>query len=93
MYKKMKAKINLPPIKVVDNFICDGHHRYLASLLANYPLEKIIWQGNTARNFVCWKTIEFDECDWDSEEEILQFNQIDAQYNDIPIEKLIELLK
>lgn len=38
IYRKMLAGIKFTEIKVDDRLICDGHHRYLASLLANYTL-------------------------------------------------------
>ena len=36
IFKKMSAGINFSAIKVENNLICDGHHRYLASLFANF---------------------------------------------------------
>ncbi len=38
IYQKMLVGIKFPSIKIDDNLIIDGHHRYLASLLANTDL-------------------------------------------------------
>jgi len=55
IYKKMVAGIKFPGIKVHKNKICDGHHRYLASMLAQMKM--------------------------------------DADYNNMPFEKIVEILK
>lgn len=36
LYKKMATGIKFSNIKVADGLIIDGHHRYLASLLADF---------------------------------------------------------
>ncbi len=93
IFKKMAANIKIPPIKVDGNFICDGHHRYVASLLAKYPLDRISWITTSATTLIDWKTVSFDDGDWDTEEEVNLRNRQDADYNNVPIEKIIELLK
>jgi hypothetical protein len=93
IYKKMTAHLKIPAIKVQGNFICDGHHRYVASLLAQYPLERISWRTTSATTLIEWKTVSFDDGDWDSEEEVNLHNKQDADYNNIPLEKIIEFLK
>ena len=93
IYKKMRAGIKIPAIKVEGNFICDGHHRYVASLLAQYSLERISWITTSATTVIDWKTVSFDEGDWDTQEEVDLRNRQDADYNNIPIEKIVELLK
>ena len=37
IYKKMCFGIKFSEIKVEGELICDGHHRYVASLLAKFP--------------------------------------------------------
>ncbi len=93
IYKKMSAGINFSSIKVENNFICDGHHRYVASLLADFPLEKI--QGNTtsATQVTIWTSVLFDDEDWDTLAKINMLNEQDAAYNSISVEKISELLK
>lgn len=93
IFKKMNFDIAFPCIKVENNLICDGHHRYLAALLANYPLERI--QGNitSATTMVPWEAVLFEEEDWDTPAKIKMLNEQDADYNNIAIELIVELLK
>ena len=87
------ANIKFPAIKIQNDFICDGHHRYLASLLAGYNLEITLWAANRATATIDWKTVSFDENDWDTAEEIFQINLQDAAYNSIPVERILALLQ
>jgi hypothetical protein len=93
IYKKMMAEIKFPAIKVQDNFICNGHHRYIASLLADYNLEKIQWDYLSKTNIIDWESVSFDENDWDNVDEIDHFNKQDADFNNISLDKIIEILK
>ena len=93
IYKKMCAGINFSGIKVKDNLICDGHHRYIAAILADFPLERIPGGSTSATSPVDWKSVSFEEEDWDSEAKINMLNKQDAEFNNIAIEKIVELLK
>lgn len=89
----MSAGIKFSGIKVEDNLICDGHHRYIASILANFPLERIPGSTTSATSPVDWKSVTFEEEDWDTVAKIDMLNEQDAEYNNITIEKIVELLK
>lgn len=93
IYKKMSAGIRFSGIKVEDNLICDGHHRYIASILSNFPLERISGSITSATTPVDWKSVTFEEDDWDTLAKINMLNEQDAEYNNIAIEKILELLK
>jgi hypothetical protein len=93
IYKKMKAGIKLPAIKVAANLICDGHHRYIASIFAHFPLEQIPTQVTAATNIIEWELIVFQEEDWDTPAKIMILNAEDAYYNNIEIELIEALLK
>jgi hypothetical protein len=93
IYKKMAAGIDFSAIKVENNLICDGHHRYVASLLADFPLEKISGSTTSATQVTLWTNVFFDEEDWDTLAKIKMLNEQDATYNNISIEKISELLK
>lgn len=92
IYKKMSAGIKFSGIKVEDNLICDGHHRYLASILANFLLERIPGKITSATNAVQWESVSFEEEDWDTPAKINMLNEQDADYNNIAIEKIVELI-
>ena len=93
IYKKMSAGIKFSGIKVEDSLICDGHHRYIASILANFPLERVPGSLTSATSPVDWKSVTFEEEDWDTVAKIDMLNMQDAEYNNIAIEKIVELLK
>ncbi len=93
IYRKMLVGIKFAEIKVYDRIICDGHHRYLAALLANYTLSIVPYIRTSATKVIDWKSVIFDDEDWDTPAKIRILNEQDADYNNIPIQKLIELLE
>lgn len=93
IFIKMSAGIKFLGIKVENNLICDGHHRYIASILANFPLERIPGNITSATTPVQWESVIFEEEDWDTSAKINMLNEQDADYNNIPIERIVELLK
>jgi hypothetical protein len=93
IYKKMINGILFDDIKVCDKLIIDGHHRYVSSLLANLKLEEAKSSKTSATKEYDWAIVEFVEEEWDTEDKILRLNELDALYNNIPLEKIIELTK
>ena len=93
IFIKMSAGIKFSGIKVENSLICDGHHRYLASILANFPLERIPGNVTSATTAVHWESVIFENEDWDTSAKINMLNEQDADYNNIPIERIVELLK
>lgn len=93
IFKKMSSGIKFPGIKVEKNLICDGHHRYIAAILANFPLEKIPGSITSATTVILWESVTFADEDWDTTAKIDMLNKQDAEYNNIPLEKIVELLK
>ncbi len=93
LYRKMYIGIKFSGIKVDEDLICDGHHRYVASLLAEFPIESVPFNKTSATEVIDWKSITFEEEDWDSPKDIDRLNQRDADFNNISIEELVKLLK
>jgi hypothetical protein len=93
LYKKMMHGIRFAAIKIDDGLICDGHHRYIASLLADFDIPMTKSFRTKASEEISWHLIDFDENDWDSRIKVDLLNQEDASYNDISIESLLEILK
>ncbi len=55
---------------------------------------KIIPGSNTSTTkSVNWKSVSFDEDDWDTPAKIDMLNEQDARFNNIPVEKVVELLE
>ena len=93
IYHKMVLGIKFPEIKVSNNIIIDGHHRYLASKIASVKLQKIYFPELKYINATSWHEIFIDETDWDTIEEVRNHIQKDAKYNKISVEKLLSLLE
>ena len=89
----MRFGIKFSEIKVEGNLICDGHHRYVASLLAKLPIESAPYTSTSATEVIDWKSVVFVEDDWDTPEKIDMLNEQDAHFNNISIEALVELVK
>ena len=93
IFKKMSIGIRFSGIKIGGDIIIDGHHRYLASLLAGIQLDRFPSSKTSATKISDWKTVDFVEDDWDTEAKIKFLNQTDADFNDMTIERLNELLQ
>ena len=93
IYKKMVNEVKFDDIKICDDVIIDGHHRFIASLFAKVEIGKSLSHKTSATIEYEWKNVEFTEQEWDTQEHILYLNQLDAQFNNIELEKIIELSK
>jgi hypothetical protein len=93
IHRKMLAGIKFRPIKVDGEVIIDGHHRYLASVIAKVSLEIHHSHRTSATEIYEWLSVKFDCNDWDTESKIAMLNQYDAEFNEISVEMLYELLK
>jgi hypothetical protein len=93
IYKKMMNGIKFDDIKVCDVLIIDGHHRYVSSLLANIKFGEAKSSKTSATIEYKWEDVEFVEEEWDTKEKIKRLNELDAEFNNLPIEKIIEFTK
>ena len=93
LYKKMAIGITFSSIKIADSLIIDGHHWYVASLLANSQVEKTRSSTTSATLPIDWLLVEFVEEDWDTQAKIQMLNEEDARFNNVSVEKIAELLK
>jgi hypothetical protein len=78
--------IKFEDIKVCDNLIINGHHRYLSSLLMDFKIGQVLSQKTSTTKSAEWNVVELDENDWDKPSDILNFNEQDAIYNGLDIE-------
>lgn len=93
IYKKMVAGIKFSGIKVAGNTIGDGHHRYIASLLAGYTLEIMPTIIPPSVKTIDWQLVVFEDDDWDTPAKISLLNRQDAAYNGLSLEEITLLLK
>ncbi len=93
IYNKMSLGIQFSNIKVDGDLIVDGHHRYLASLLARVELERTPSNKTCATIITDWNAVVIDNEDWDTEAKIRMLNEEDARYNNISLEEITNQLK
>lgn len=86
MCQKMSHGIRFEEIKVCDNLIIDGHHRYLSALITGLELGQVLSNSTSATSVIPWDLMEFDEEDWDTSAKIAHLNELDARYNNLGIE-------
>jgi hypothetical protein len=93
IYKKMRAGIFFSGIKVHNGCICDGHHRYIASVLAGYQIDQQPGVLASAYQKISWKDVIFDHDDWDTFAKIRMLNEHDAVFNNLSVEEIITMIK
>lgn len=93
IYKKMVLGIDFNKIKVCGKLIIDGHHRYVSSILANIDIGRTKTRKNKATITYKWDEVKFVSTDWDRASKIKRINLMDAKYNDISLEEIIEITK
>ncbi|BAV06223.1 hypothetical protein FLA_2239 [Filimonas lacunae] len=91
LYLKISKGIQVPDIKVVNGIICDGHHRYIASRLADVPLGHAAGVSSHP-DITSWEAVSIDEDEWDTPETIQKYMEEDAEYNSLTYKELVELL-
>ena len=89
----MSSGIKFSEIKVEKGVICDGHHWYISSLSAGIIIDKIATSSTSATMVTSWKSVSFEEKDWDTCAKIEMLNEQDALYNNITIEEVVKMLK
>lgn len=88
MYRKMQYGLQFDDIRISDQLIMNGHHRYLSSMLAGRPIGRVCSQCSPATRQYSWQHVQLDTQDWDTKEQIQKFNEEDARFNGIPIQEL-----
>jgi hypothetical protein len=87
----MRVGIRFDDIKVCDDLIIDGHHRYVSSILAGKSLGRVKSSKTSATRTWEWEDVNFVVEEWDTPEKIYSLDEDDAEFNNISLEKLIEI--
>lgn len=93
IYKKMINGIKFENIKTCENLIIDGRHRYISASIAKTEIGTSKYPRTSATVVHEWKSVDFTEIEWDTEDKIQYLNKIDAEFNNITLEKIIEITK
>lgn len=89
----MKSGIKFDDIKVCENLIIDGHHRYVSAILAEINLNRVKSSKTSATIAYQWNEVEFVNEEWDTEDKIRRLNELDAKFNNLSVEKILEITK
>lgn len=80
-------------VKTNENYIIDGHHRFISSQLAKIEIEKTLYPATAATIKYLWSDVQFVDEEWDTDYKILHLNQLDAKNNHLSLERMIEICK
>lgn len=59
----LAGETDMPPIKVADDVIVDGNHRYITSRITGIDVESIAWIGNS-KPIISWMDVILDPVEW-----------------------------
>lgn len=93
IFKKMKANLKFDAIRVCDNILIDGHHRYIAYVMANVTTEQFPSTKNHNQTTFEWKEVTIITTDYDYPNDIVYHNFNDAKRNGITVDEVLKMLK
>lgn len=93
IFKKMKANLKFDAIRVCDNILIDGHHRYIASVMVNVTTEQFPSAKNHNQTTFEWKEVTIITTDYDYPNDIDYHNFNDAKRNGITVDEVLKMLK
>ena len=93
IYKRMKLGIQFDDIKVYENVIIDGHHRFISSILAGYSIKNVDSLKPEGTDQADWNKVELIDISYYDNSKINNFNKLDAAELKITVEELLELVK
>ncbi|KAA3645098.1 MAG: hypothetical protein DWP98_11940 [Bacteroidetes bacterium] len=88
----MKAGFKFDAIKVCDNLLIDGHHRYIASIIADVSIESFPSTKNHSQITYNWSDVILKTNEYDSPTDIKYHNFNDAKRNGTTIEEVKRIL-
>ena len=88
----MKAGLEFDAMKVADDLIIDGHHRYIASILANKDIAQFRWPKNHNQSIFEWRDVTLTSLDYDKPSQIQYHNFNDAKRNGKDVQDIEEIL-
>jgi hypothetical protein len=93
LFKKMMIGVIFEDIKINENNIIDGHHRYLSSVIAEVNINKVGCPKPSLINCYNWNEVDFVYEEWDTKSKINYMNELDAKYSGIPLIIMTEITK
>lgn len=65
----------------------------MSAVIAEIELDRAKSSKTSATTKYTWKEVEFVDEEWDTEDKIRRLNELDAAFNNLPLEKIIEITK
>ena len=93
IYKKMKANLKFDAIKICDELLIDGHHRYIASVIAGVSIERFQSTKNLTQSSFEWADVSLITVDYDESNLIDYHNYNDALRNDVTVAYIKKILE
>ncbi|OYU96272.1 MAG: hypothetical protein CFE21_07665 [Bacteroidetes bacterium B1(2017)] len=66
LIRKIEEGNEFEEIKVEDDIIINGHHRYIALKYLNEPIKIQIWKRSPTTEICPWDKVEVDINDWET---------------------------
>lgn len=93
LYLKMQIGVRFAPLKICDDIIIDGHHRYIAACLSGISCEFVPAQSSSNLMKEKWPSFRIVSEDWDTPQIIQEMNITVAKYNNINLDILNQLIE
>lgn len=91
--QKMSNGLKFDDIKIFENLVLDGHHRYISAQITKFAIGSVPSNKTSATAECTWEEVVFDENDWDTLSKIQHLNERDAQFNQIDIEAINQMIE
>jgi hypothetical protein len=88
----MKVGFKFDAIKTCDGLLIDGHHRYVASILAGVKIERFPSSKNHSQISYNWDDVILKTNEYDSPSQIKYHNFNDAKRNGTTLEEVKKIL-
>ncbi|WP_341903669.1 hypothetical protein [Fluviicola taffensis] len=76
IHKRLQEGHNFSNIKVLNNTINDGHHRFISLSLLNMEIcHDVSGENSTKQLEITWKDVELDSVDYDTEKQKEEFSK------------------
>lgn len=76
IHRRLQHGKRFSSIKVHDNIITDGHHRYICLCLLDIEIEISKGGRNPSSDGFEWKTVNVETADYDSEKDVQRYLEL-----------------
>ena len=88
----MAYGLKFDDIKVSEDLVIDGHHRYTSAQITMFNIGNVPSFKTSATAEFNWSDVIFDENDWDTASKIRLLNETDARLNNIDLKTINRII-